>query len=50
MKGTRVEVDLDALKYNYLQMRDLIPLDVKIAGIVKANAYEIGRASCRERV
>lgn len=39
MKGTRVEVDLDALKYNYLQMRDLIPLDVKIAGIVKANAY-----------
>ncbi len=39
MKGTRVEIDLDALRYNYKEMRFLIPKDVKIAGIVKANAY-----------
>ena len=39
MKGTRVEIDLDALRYNYKEMRRLIPKDVKIAGIVKANAY-----------
>jgi len=39
MKGTRVEINLDALRYNFKEMRRLIPKDVKIAGIVKANAY-----------
>lgn len=39
MKGTRVEIDLDALRYNYKEMRRILPSDVKIAGIVKANAY-----------
>ncbi len=39
MKGTRAEIYLDALKHNFLHMRDWIPQDVKIAGIVKANAY-----------
>ena len=39
MRGTRTEIHLDALKHNFLHMRDWIPQDVKIAGIVKANAY-----------
>ncbi len=39
MKGTRVEIDLEALRGNYKSMRLLIPKDVKIAGVVKANAY-----------
>lgn len=39
MKGTRVVIDLDALRYNFKEMRRLIPKEVKIAGIVKANAY-----------
>ncbi|GAB6106283.1 alanine racemase [Fusibacter bizertensis] len=39
MRGTRVEVDLTALSHNYTAMRALIPESVKIAGIVKANAY-----------
>jgi len=39
MKGTRVEINLDALRYNYKEMRRLIPAGVKIAGVVKANAY-----------
>lgn len=39
MKGTRVEINLEALSYNYRQMRQLIPSEVKIAAVVKANAY-----------
>ncbi len=39
MKGTRVEIDLDALRYNYKEIRHVIPKDVMIAGVVKANAY-----------
>jgi len=39
MKGTRVEINLEALSYNYKQMRQLIPNEVKIAAVVKANAY-----------
>jgi len=39
MKGTRVEINLEALSYNYKQMRQLIPSEVKIAAVVKANAY-----------
>lgn len=39
MKGTRVEINLDALTYNYKQMRQLIPNEVKITAVVKANAY-----------
>lgn len=39
MKGTRVEINLEALSYNYRQMRQLIPSEVKIAAVVKGNAY-----------
>lgn len=39
MLGTRVEIDLDALEFNYRGMRQLIPETVKVAGVIKANAY-----------
>lgn len=39
MRGTRAEVDLSALSHNYQSMRAMVPEHVKIAGIVKANAY-----------
>ena len=39
MIGTRVEIDLDALSDNYNEMKKLLPKDVKIAAVVKANAY-----------
>ncbi len=39
MRGTRAEVDLTALSHNYRSMRTLLSENVRIAGIVKANAY-----------
>ncbi len=39
MFGTRAIIDLDALTHNYNSMRQLIAPNVKITGVVKANAY-----------
>ncbi len=37
-----IEVDLDAIKYNYRQIRELIPRPVKMLGVVKGDAYGHG--------
>ena len=39
---THVEIDLDNLEYNYEQTRALLPEDVKLLGVIKANAYGHG--------
>lgn len=39
MIGTRATIDLDALTHNYNSMRQIIAQNVKITGVVKANAY-----------
>ena len=42
LKRTWVEVDLDAIKYNYLQVRKIVSKDSKIMCVVKADAYGHG--------
>lgn len=42
LKRTWVEVDLDAIKYNYLQIRKRVPRQSKIMCVVKADAYGHG--------
>lgn len=37
-----VEIDLEALRYNYRQLRKLLPSDVKTLCVVKSNAYGHG--------
>ncbi|KKM11682.1 hypothetical protein SY88_07360, partial [Clostridiales bacterium PH28_bin88] len=37
-----VEVDLDVIKHNYEQIRELVPRRVKMLGVVKADAYGHG--------
>lgn len=37
-----VEVNLDAVEHNYVQIREFVPADVKILGVVKADAYGHG--------
>jgi alanine racemase len=37
-----VEVDLDVIKHNYEQIRELVPRPVKMLGVVKADAYGHG--------
>jgi alanine racemase len=39
MFGTYAEINLDALIENYQNLRNFIPPSVKIAGVIKANAY-----------
>jgi len=39
MFGTYAEINLDALTENYQNLRNFVPPSVKIAGVVKANAY-----------
>jgi len=39
MFATRAEVDLDALTLNYHHIRKQLPSYVKIAGVIKSNAY-----------
>lgn len=39
MLGTRAEIHLEALSENFKNMRAFLPQDVKIASVVKANAY-----------
>jgi len=42
LRRTWSEIDLDALKYNYLKIREKIGNDVKFLGVVKADAYGHG--------
>ncbi|MGE5380384.1 MAG: alanine racemase, partial [Methylocystaceae bacterium] len=37
-----VEIDLDAIEHNYQQVRNYIPEDVCVMGVVKADAYGLG--------
>ncbi|MDK2865795.1 MAG: alanine racemase [Clostridiales bacterium] len=39
MFGTAAEINLDALKENFINIRNFLPERVKIAGVIKANAY-----------
>ncbi len=39
---TQVEIDLEALRFNYRQLRKKVPLGVKILSVVKSNAYGHG--------
>src|SRR5262249_37895525 len=39
---TFVEIDLEALRYNYRQLRGRLPPEVKGLGVVKSNAYGHG--------
>ena len=39
---TKAEVDLEALAYNYHQLRQLVPPSVKFLAVVKADAYGLG--------
>lgn len=41
-RGTRLEVNLNALKHNYNYLRKQIPGTTKFMGVVKANAYGHG--------
>src|SRR4030042_4376417 len=41
-RPTIAEIDLGALEFNYRQLRKRIPGDVKILGVVKADAYGHG--------
>lgn len=55
LRPTWAEIDLDALTYNYEEVRRIVGPDVKILGVVKADAYghgslECARALCRAGV
>ena len=39
MAGTRLEIDLDALRHNYTYMRSKIAIGIKMMGVVKAFGY-----------
>ncbi len=41
-KRTWAQIDLDAIKYNYISLRKKVPESSKIMGIVKADAYGHG--------
>ena len=42
LRRTWAEIDLDALKHNYTQLRKRVGSDVKFLGVVKADAYGHG--------
>lgn len=39
---TQAKIDLDAIEYNFNQVREKLPADVKVLCVVKANAYGHG--------
>lgn len=39
---THVAIDLDALEYNYNNVRSMLPKECKLLGVIKANAYGHG--------
>lgn len=43
-----IEIDLDAITYNYCQIRQLVPGHVKIMSVVKADAYGHGAVQVAE--
>ena len=42
LRRTWAEIDLDALKHNYTQLRKRVGSEVKFLGVVKADAYGHG--------
>ncbi len=42
IRNTWVEINLDNLKHNIQQAKDIIGKDVKLAGVLKADAYGHG--------
>lgn len=46
LRPTWVEIDLDALTSNYEEIRRIVGPDIKILGVVKADAYGHGSVEC----
>ncbi|MGV8906594.1 MAG: alanine racemase [Acetobacterium sp.] len=46
IRPTWAEIDLDALAHNYEEIRRIVGPDVKIIGVVKADAYGHGSLEC----
>lgn len=46
LRPTWVEINLDALVHNYEEIRSIVGPDVKILGVVKADAYGHGSLEC----
>nr|WP_320027192.1 alanine racemase [uncultured Acetobacterium sp.] len=46
LRPTWVEIDLDALTSNYEEIRRIVGPDIKILGVVKADAYGHGSLEC----
>jgi alanine racemase len=42
VRATRAEIDLDAIRHNFRQVRSRVGSGVKIMSVVKANAYGHG--------
>src|ERR671938_1986689 len=49
-RPTWAEVDLDALAWNYRQVRERVGAGVKVMGVVKADAYGHGARECARRL
>jgi alanine racemase len=49
-RPTWAEVDLDALAWNFLAVRERVGPGVKVMGVVKADAYGHGAAECARRL
>ncbi len=49
-RPTWAEVDLDALAWNYRAVRERVGADVKVMGVVKADAYGHGAPECARRL
>lgn len=49
-RPTWAEIDLDALAWNYRQVRERVGAGVKVMGVVKADAYGHGATECARRL
>ena len=54
-RPTWAEIDLEAIKYNYRAINNVVSPDVKIMAVVKANAYghgsiEVSKILAHERI
>ncbi|MFL6468058.1 MAG: alanine racemase [Pyrinomonadaceae bacterium] len=49
-KQTRAEIDLENLAFNFHSIRKFVSSDVKVMGVVKADAYGHGSIQCSKRL
>src|SRR5947209_9850527 len=49
-RATWAEIDLDALASNFNSVRERVGPNVKVMGVVKANAYGHGAVECARRL